>query len=137
VHNFQNIFASVSLTGTLESLDTVTQKAALQLHPPGWFPQSPGSHRMPWTWGFSLVSPQRAEAHAWLSLFEIPAPTTDVPTSGLPRLHKLYIVSINPIAPFFLSRCKGVGNHFSGRVWSSHQVGVGPRTGSNRAIPRL
>lgn len=35
--------------------------------------------------------------------FEIPSPTPQTrSTAGLPRLHKLYIVSINPVAPFFL-----------------------------------
>lgn len=52
-----------------------------------------------------------------------------IPTSGLPRLHKLYIVSINPTAPFFLSRCKGLGNSFPGEVWPAHGVAEGTPCG--------
>lgn len=66
-----------------------------------------------------------------------PPPPAGIPTSGLPRLHKLYIVSINPTAPFFLSRCKGVGNSFPGEVWPAHGVAVGPRVGSNEVITAL
>jgi hypothetical protein len=63
-----------------------------------------------------------------------------IPTSGLPRLHKLYIVSINPTAPFFLSRCKGLGNSFPGEVWPAHGVAEGaPRgqQGSNNSTVKL
>ena len=97
---------------------------------PRWLTSQP--HRKPWNRSILFgVSPQRSDRD--LLHFEMPTPILQaLSTSGLPRLRKLYIVSINPVAPFFpphLSRCKGVGNHFSGRVWPSHGVFVGPGAG--------
>lgn len=88
--------------------------------------------------GIFVWCPDRGPVHLHGSLhFKMWPPPAGIPTSGLPRLHKLYIVSINPTAPFFLSRCKGVGSRFCGKVWPEHGVAVGPNVGNNEVITTL
>lgn len=152
--NFQNTFALVSppqnevgltsLTGMLWRLNDITPEStptaaaaskASFLHPR--VPQHCSGHRrFDWCLDMKVCGSFMA-----FSALGCPSPILQtLSTSGLPRLHKLYIVSINPTAPFFLSRCKGVGNHFSGRAWPSHRVFVRPGVGllgKNRVIKVL